>query len=82
MSAFLLRPVRPRNVGIALGLSLATYHQLRQRPARLDTLLSSGTSSYGSGSEVRTPIVKNGSLNAAAVRQISGGSIIGVVTLF
>ena len=82
MASLLLRPLfRPQALGLGLGVSLATYHAMHQRPLRLDSrpMGSDGsifsTNSYGTNA--RTPIIKEGSLNPGAVRQISSGSIIG-----
>ena len=80
MASLLLRPLfRPQALGLGLGLSIATYHALHQRPLRLDSSpVGSGVfSSESYGKNARTPVVKGGNLNPTAVRQISSGSIIG-----
>jgi hypothetical protein len=86
MASLLLRPLfRPQALGLGLGLSLATYHAMHQRPLRLDSrpIGSDGnvfsTNSYSKNA--RTPIMKGGNLNPGAVRQISSGSIIGKLLL-
>ncbi len=74
MTTLLLRPIlRPQVLGVGLGLSLATYHTIYQRPLRMD-MLSADTSRRNA----QTPAVRNGQLTPGAVRQISSGSIIGV----
>ncbi|KAE9374890.1 hypothetical protein N431DRAFT_336514 [Stipitochalara longipes BDJ] len=82
MASLLLRPLfRPQALGLGLGLSIATYHALHQRPLRLDSGLVSGSGVFSAdsyGRNARTPVVKGGNLNPAAVRQISSGSIIGL----
>jgi hypothetical protein len=82
MASLLLRPLfRPQALGLGLGLSIATYHAMHQRPLRLDSrpMGSDGsvfsTNSYSKNG--RTPVMKGGNLNPGAVRQISSGSIIG-----
>jgi len=73
-----LRPLFHRQtIGLGLGLSLVTFHMLRQRPIRLDSGPVFSGNSYG-GDARTTPLVRNGQLNPAAVRQISSGSIIGL----
>jgi hypothetical protein len=66
-------------LGLGLGLSLATYHTVTQRPLLLES--RSPSPSILSGDSYRrnaaTPVVRNGNLNPGAVRQISSGSIIG-----
>ena len=84
MATLLLRPLlRPQTLGLGLGLSLATYHVLHQRPLRLDNSpVSSGSGVFSSepySRNARTPVVKGGHLNPGAVRQISSGSIIGML---
>ncbi|TVY83607.1 hypothetical protein LSUE1_G002643 [Lachnellula suecica] len=77
--ASLFRPLlRPQTFGLGLGLSLASYHTLHQRPLRLDSGVLS-TDSYRKNAQ--TPVVsQRGRLNPGAVRQISSGSIIGLCT--
>jgi hypothetical protein len=76
MASLLLRPLmRPQTLGLGLGLSLASYHALYQRPIRLDSGLFTADS-YKKNAQ--TPVVSQGGrLNPGAVRQISLGSIIG-----
>ncbi|TVY21256.1 hypothetical protein LARI1_G000334 [Lachnellula arida] len=79
MASLLLRPLmRPQTLGLGLGLSVASYHALHQRPIRLD---SSPFSSDSYKRNAQTPVLNSGaSLNPHAVRQISSGSIIGLCT--
>ncbi|KAK2628420.1 hypothetical protein QTJ16_001523 [Diplocarpon rosae] len=78
----LLRPLlRPQALGLGLGLSsYISYHASTQRPLRLDS--SSSRSSILSADSyqrnAKVPVVKEGRLNARAVRQISAGSIVGL----
>lgn len=75
----LLRPLlRPQTLGLGLGISLFAGHQIRtyRTPIHLDGPVDSYTR------KARTPIVKNGGLNPGAVRQISSGSIIGMLILY
>ncbi|PMD14877.1 hypothetical protein NA56DRAFT_365412 [Hyaloscypha hepaticicola] len=83
MTSLLLRPLfRPQALGLGLGLSIATYHAMYQRPLRLDSRpMGSDGSVFSANSyskNARTPIMKGGNLNPGAVRQISSGSIIGL----
>ncbi|TVY44337.1 hypothetical protein LOCC1_G002268 [Lachnellula occidentalis] len=77
MASLLLRPLmRPQTLGLGLGLSVASYHALHQRPIRLD---SSPFSAQSYKENAQTPVLSHGrSLNPRAVRQISSGSIIGL----
>ncbi|PBP17062.1 hypothetical protein BUE80_DR012243 [Diplocarpon rosae] len=77
----LLRPLlRPQALGLGLGLSsYLSYHASNQRPLRLDSS-SSRSSILSSDSyqrNAKVPLVKEGRLNARAVRQISAGSVVG-----
>lgn len=75
MASIFLRPLlRPQSLGMGLGLSIAGYHALHQRPVRLDAPVLQGDS-YGRNAQ--TPVRRNGPLNPRAVRQISSGSITG-----
>jgi len=77
MASIFLRPLlRPQTLGIGLGLSLATFHTMRQRPLCLDSASVFSGNSYRQNA--RTPVLRNGRLNPGAVRQISSGSIIGL----
>jgi len=70
--------MRPQTLGLGLGLSIASYHALHQRPIRLDSAPSTADS-YTKNAQ--TPVLsKGGRLNPGAVRQISSGSIIGLCT--
>lgn len=78
MASVFLRPVlRPHTFGLGMGLSsFATFAMLKQQPLRMDSrMLSSGPQRP----EAKTPILKNGQLNPRAVRQITSGSITGLV---
>jgi len=78
MASMFLRPIlRPQTLGLGLGLSIATLQLAQQRPMRLDTkpILSSG--SYKMNAQ--NPVVREGHLNPKAVKQVSSGSIIGLV---
>lgn len=89
MASLLFRPMLSRphtpflslGVGLTAGLSLFAHHRF-QAPARLDSAYSTGggsvfsTDSYKANA--KTPVLgKSGGLNPAAVRQISGGSVVG-----
>ncbi|TVY38171.1 hypothetical protein LSUB1_G002242 [Lachnellula subtilissima] len=78
MASLLLRPLmRPQTLGLGLGLSVASYHAFHQRPIRLD---SSPFPSDSYKRDTQTPVLSRaGSLNPRAVRQISSGSIIGLL---
>jgi len=77
MASLFLRPLfRPQTIGLGLGLSLASFHMIQQRPIRLDASPVLSGDSYRRNA--RTPVVRGGGLNPAAVRQISSGSIIGL----
>jgi hypothetical protein len=79
MASLLLRPLlRPQTLGLGLGVSLVTYHTIHQRPIRLDSGPILSGDSYRRNAQV--PIVRNGHLNPGAVRQISSGSIIGMLS--
>jgi hypothetical protein len=87
MASLLLRPLfRPQALGLGLGLSLATYHAMHQRPLRMDSRpigSDGGVFSADSYSRnARTPVMRGGNLNPGAVRQISSGSIIGMLFMF
>ncbi|CAL3965655.1 hypothetical protein PZA11_002547 [Diplocarpon coronariae] len=78
----LLRPLlRPQSLGLSLGLtSYLSYHALNQRPLHLESS-SSASPVVSSGSYQRpakVPVVREGRLNARAVRQVSAGSIAGL----
>ena len=80
MASLLLRPLlRPQMLGLGLGLSLATYHNVTQQPLLLDSRSPSPSILPGDSCRrnAATPVVRNGNLNPGAVRQISSGSIIG-----
>lgn len=78
MASMLLRPLlRPQTLGLGLGLSLATLQVTRQRPLKLDSASVLSPGSYKR--DAQTPVVRNGALNPAAVKQISSGSIIGML---
>lgn len=77
MASIFLRPLfRPQTIGLGLGLSLVTFHGLRQRPIRLDSGPGLSGDPYRGNSQ--TPFVRNSQLNPGTVRQISSGSIIGL----
>jgi hypothetical protein len=79
MASLLLRPLlRPQTLGLGLGVSLVTYHTIHQRPIRLDSGPILSGDSYRRNAQV--PVVRNGHLNPGAVRQISSGSIIGMLS--
>ena len=91
MASLLLRPMlRPQALGLGLGLSLyCTYQATTYRPHRLDTISSGSGSSGGSilsgnsySRNAKTPVVREGGLNPAAIRQVSSGSIIGMYFYF
>jgi hypothetical protein len=80
MASLLLRPLlRPQTLGLGLGLSLLTYHTTHKRPIRPDSGPALSGDSYRRNAKV--PVVRNGQLNAGAVRQISSGSIIGMLSV-
>ncbi|KAG9246374.1 hypothetical protein BJ878DRAFT_497381 [Calycina marina] len=77
--ATLFRPLfRPQALGLGLGAILMTFHSMRQPAVRLDAFNSS-ESSYQRTAQ--TPMIKRGGgIDSKAVRQISAGSIIGLVS--
>ncbi|KAG0648339.1 hypothetical protein D0Z07_5172 [Hyphodiscus hymeniophilus] len=68
--------LRPQTLGLGLGVSIFSAFHLQQRPIRLDSGPVFSSSSYTGNA--KTPVVRKGGLNAAAVRQVSSGSIIGL----
>ncbi|CAG8959539.1 hypothetical protein HYFRA_00001440 [Hymenoscyphus fraxineus] len=81
----LLRPLlRPQTLGLGLGISLFTGHQivnLNRSPIKLDSGSGNGGILESYRQNAKTPVVKRGGgLNPGAVRQISGGSIAGLCT--
>lgn len=78
MASLLLRPMlRPHALGMALGLSFATFTTVtRQRPLSLDS--KSMLSTYSSKAAAQPPLLREAPLSPRTVRQISGGSIIGI----
>ena len=80
-SLFVRSFFRPQTttLGLGLGLSLACYRTIsHRRPILLD---GSSLSKESYRQNAQTPILRQGRLNSAAVRQMSSGSIIGRVTL-
>lgn len=77
MASLFLRPVlSPNFLGLGMGISLATFTAIKQRPVRLDSKSFLSTESYKNRAE--TPVIQNGRLSPGAVKQISSGSIIGL----
>ncbi len=82
---FILRPHTPilsLGLGLTFGLSLAAHHSF-QTPIKLDNGSSAAAPIFSTDSykaNARTPVVRNGGLNPGAVRQISSGSVIGMLT--
>jgi len=76
MATVLLRPLlRPRTLGLGLGVSIAAFHTIKQRPARLD---SAGGSSRGVEEHFQSPVPSQRWMGRRTARQISSGSIIGL----
>jgi len=79
MAFVFLRPLfRHQTIGFGLGLSIASYHIIQQRPIRLDFDSNPALPGNPHGRNAQTPVVRGGRLNPRAVRQISSGSIIGL----
>ena len=81
MASKFLRPaLRPRILGLGIGLSLATLRLGHERPMKLDPGPISWAGVYSRAPQ--TPPLRNGNSRpkAKAVRQISTGSILGTST--
>jgi len=63
--------------GLGLGLSIASYHTLHHRPIRLDGPVALSSSDFHTKSAPSLGLRRT-QLNPATVREISGGSIIGL----
>jgi hypothetical protein len=64
-------------MGVGLGLSLSTFAVYKQRPLKLDSKMLF-SESYPKTAQ--KPTRRNGFLNPSSVKQISSGSVFGIIT--
>ena len=75
---------RATSIGLGVTTSLTIYSLLPTSPIRpklqyCDSLSSSSAATNWNYSQAQTPVVKNGKPNPAAYKQLSAGSILGLV---
>lgn len=79
MASMFLRPMlRPNTLGVGLGLSMSTFAVYRQRPMKLD---SKRLFSETQQTAAHKPSKGNAFINPSSVKQISSGSVFGMVPI-
>lgn len=79
MASMFLRPMlRPNTLGVGLGLSMSTFAVYRQNPMKLE---SKRLFSETQQTAAHKPAKRNVFLNPSSVKQISSGSVFGIVPI-
>ena len=79
MASMFLQPMlRPNTLGVGLGLSMSTFAVFRQSPMKLE---SKRLFSETQQTAAHKPAKRNPFLNPNSVKQISSGSVFGMVSI-